>query len=32
VSLCYCVDEPINRAIEFAEPQFEMSPLGIRLG
>jgi hypothetical protein len=32
VPLCYRIDEPINLAIEFAEPQFEMSPLGLRCG
>ena len=29
---CYRVDEPINLAIEFAESQFKVSSLGIRLG
>jgi len=32
VPLCYRINEPINLAIEFAQPQFEMSPFGIRFG
>ena len=28
----FAINEPINLAIEFAEPQFEMSPFGIRFG
>jgi hypothetical protein len=32
VPFCYRVDEPVNLALEFAEPQFEVSPSGIRLG
>ena len=32
VPFCYRVDEPVNLAIEFAEPHFKVSPFSVRFG